>query len=537
MATSRRVLLWFRNDLRVRDHAALARAAERVKRGEADEVVACYCLDPRHFAKTPFGSLKTHFHRSRFLLESVRDLKTQLRAIGSDLLVRVGRPEEVLPTLEGQWVVAHAEATWEETQVEKKVEKAMKRLGGGLELVWGYSLYHLDDLPYPKGNLQMLPDVFTPFRNQVEGKCKPRQPLPPPSISLVAPPKSYPEGMDFWPDLDSLPLTEEVRGEMKQLQEQEEALRKDQTMPRWEGGETTAAQRLHHYLWETDAVARYFETRNGLLGGDYSTKFSPWLAHGCITPRQIWSELQRYETQRVKNKSTYWVVFELTWRDYFRFFCMKYGSQIFFEGGAKDMDVPWRRDHNLIQRWKDGMTGMPLVDANMRELKATGFMSNRGRQNVASYFCLDMGMDWRYGADHFESLLLDHDVTANYGNWNSAAGLTGGRINKFNIVKQSNDYDPEGKYIRCWVPELREVPVKYLFEPWKMPLELQERCGCVVGRDYPSPIPTKTLGRPDLPSKPSRGKPPVAGGRKPPRVQNTLERVWRNAGPGGRPHP
>lgn len=114
-------------------------------------------------------------------------------------------------------------------------------------------------------------------------------------------------------------------------------------------------------------------------------------------------------------------------------------------------------------------------------------MSNRGRQNVASYLVLDLGIDWRIGADHFESLLLDHDVCSNYGNWNAAAGLTSGRVNKFNITKQSKDYDANGDYIRHWLPELKNVPAPFIFEPWRLSAAEQERYGVKIGVDYPSP--------------------------------------------------
>jgi len=133
------------------------------------------------------------------------------------------------------------------------------------------------------------------------------------------------------------------------------------------------------------------------------------------------------------------------------------------------------------------------------------FMSNRGRQNVASYLVLDLGLDWRLGADYFESLLLDHDVCSNYGNWNSAAGLTGGRINRFNIAKQSRDYDPQAMYIKTWLPELKNVPLQHVFEPWKMPRKVQDSCSCVIGTDYPIPVQTSFQRRnDDMPKPPGR---------------------------------
>lgn len=222
----------------------------------------------------------------------------------------------------------------------------------------------------------------------------------------------------------------------------------------FQGGESAALARLRYYLWDSDLVSTYFDTRNGMLGGDYSTKFAPWLALGCLSPRTVYAELKKYEKQRTANKSTYWcvnmlttfsrsissnrVIFELIWRDFFKFFTIKHGTKIFFqEGVIPRAGARWRRDPEALARWREGKTGWPLVDANMRELKATGFMSNRGRQNVASFLALDLDLDWREGAWWFESCLLDYDVASNWGNWVAAAGLTGGRLNKFNITKQS----------------------------------------------------------------------------------------------------
>eukprot|EP00798_Chlamydomonas_sp_ICE-L_P024755 gene24755-10394_t len=183
------------------------------------------------------------------------------------------------------------------------------------------------------------------------------------------------------------------------------------------------------------------------------------LAIGCLSPRRVYHEIKKYEDQRKSNKSTYWVIFELIWRDFYR--------------------------------WANGTTGMPLVDANMRELAATGFMSNRGRQNVASYLVLDLGVDWRKGADIFESLLLDYDVASNWGNWVAAAGLTGGRVNKFNITKQAKDYDISGDYVRTWIPELAKVPPALIYEPWTMGKADQAKYGVEIGVNYPPPPSTR----------------------------------------------
>lgn len=262
----------------------------------------------------------------------------------------------------------------------------------------------------------------------------------------------------------------------------------------FEGGETAALHRVQQWMWDDDKLKEYFEIRNGMLGEGYSTKLSPYLGLGNISPKWLRNECKRYESIRgIENKSTYWVVWELTCRDYFHYHMEKYGKQAFYRNGMKNINRPWTSDKGniMLNRWLTGTTGVPLVDANMRELGATGWMSNRGRQNVASYLTLDMGIDWRAGAEWFESLLLDHDVYSNYGNWNAMAGLSGGRINRFNIAKQSKDYDPEGLYIKKWCPELKDVPVPLCFEPHKMSRGDQERFNCIIGGsdgNYPAPM-------------------------------------------------
>lgn len=181
-------------------------------------------------------------------------------------------------------------------------------------------------------------------------------------------------------------------------------------------------------------------------------------------------------------------MFELLVRDYFKFFALKHGNKIFSPSGTSGVRREWDADSTKLQMWKDGSTGLPLVDASMRELNATGFLSNRGRQNVCSFLAIDLNIDWRRGGEYFEEKLLDYDVTSNWVNWANGAGVTGGRLNRFNIVKQSKTYDSDGEYLRLWCPELRAVPGALIHEPWCMSEAQMNECGVVLGRDYPHPI-------------------------------------------------
>lgn len=379
-----RTVVWFRNDLRIHDNPLLAAAAA------AGEVLPVYCFDPRQFGPARHNALKCSPLRARFLIESVADLRDSLRSIGSDLVVGVGKPEELVPQLvsPGTTVLTSEQVCDEEIQVDAALRRALKPTSSTLQSLWCGTLYEKDALPF-RSDLSDMPDVFTPFRNKVESRAQTEAPLAPPRAgSLKLPPSdavvSSPSlGFDAMPDLAALGFTEE-----------QAAVAPDPrgVLP-FRGGESVALQRVRHYIWDADCLGSYFETRNGMLGADYSSKFAPWLALGSLSPRQVKAECESYERTRVKNKSTYWLVFELIWRDFYRFYALKHGNDIFKLLGPARVAQPWVSDPTLLQRWKDGRTGSPLVDANMRELLLTGFMSNRGRQIVASYLALDLKLD------------------------------------------------------------------------------------------------------------------------------------------------
>ena len=224
------------------------------------------------------------------------------------------------------------------------------------------------------------------------------------------------------------------------------------------------------------------------MGGDYSSKFSPWLSQGCLSPKMIYAEIKRYEQERVKNESTYWLFFELLWRDFFRLMGKKYENKIFQKLGTKGtLSLNLKNDPQLMQVWIEGRTGVPFIDANMRELSHTGFMSNRGRQNVASFLVKDLSVNWQMGADYFESLLLDYDPCSNYGNWNYVAGVgSDPRENRyFNILAQAKKYDPKGKYVKLWLPELANLPSDIIHRPDIISAQQETALGFHLGEDYP----------------------------------------------------
>ena len=490
---------WFRlMDLRLHDNPSLSEAVKIAKQNGNAGIVPIFCFDPRIFgesARSSYGSLKCGLKRAQFILESVVDLRNQLESLGSGLIVAHGKPEDIFLSIMSNAdvqretiprIFCQQEVCSEELAVDKAIRAGLSKHHpkASLETIWGSTMYALEDLPFKDGPYG-IPDTFTPFRNKVEKTCKIGIPLPTPNKSDLAIAKVEISAMTkcswtYMPTLQELGYSDE---------DAEFATKLD---PRcvldFKGGESAALARVKDYIWDKDLLKVYFDTRNGMIGGDYSTKFAPWLAHGCLSPRYVARECKKYEEERIENKSTYWVVFELLWRDFFKFFAMKHGNKIFFPGGTIDSDKRWGFDRRHFDAWKLGRTGFPLVDANMRELAATGFMSNRGRQNACSFLAHDMNTDWRHGADYFESILLDYDVHSNWGNWCSGAAMTGGRLNKFNIVKQSKDYDQNGDYVRLWLPELKDVPTEFIHEPWKMTQFQQMECNVRLGVDYPNPI-------------------------------------------------
>ncbi|MBT8206392.1 MAG: DASH family cryptochrome, partial [Eudoraea sp.] len=220
------------------------------------------------------------------------------------------------------------------------------------------------------------------------------------------------------------------------------------------GGENQAVKRIQHYFWESRKLSYYKHTRNGLIGKDYSAKLSPWLANGSLSPRSVYWEVKKYEQEVVKNQDTYWLIFELIWRDYFKYVSLKFGNRIFHKKGIINNNYTWDRSKKALDTWIQGTTAEPFVNANMKELAATGWMSNRGRQNVASYWAKELEQDWRLGAAYFESMLIDYDVHSNWGNWMYNSGVGNDpRDRKFNIGLQAERYDPAGKYRRLWLQE------------------------------------------------------------------------------------
>ncbi|EAZ96444.1 probable bacterial cryptochrome [Flavobacteria bacterium BAL38] len=430
-------LVWFRNDLRTIDNHSLYNACR-----ENDTVIGIYCLDPRHFEITPFGFKKTEKFRSQFLLETVTELQKNLLEKNIRLLVYYGYPEILIPEIIAKYQIHSIYSQHEWTSEENEIEQEIRNLISAVNWKNHYDqfLFHPADLPFE--DWKKIPEVFTDFRKQIEKKIRVRPTVaisPKPLTNLI-------EETTPIPTLKDLGFDSEA-SDFKQP---------EKTAFPFKGGENHAKKRIKDYFWDTKKLAVYKKTRNGLIGKNYSSKLSAWLANGSVSARTIYWEVQKFEKKVIKNEDTYWLIFELIWRDYFKYISLKHGNKIFQLNGILQKEYHWNQNKKAFNQWANGTTPEHFVNANMIELQKTGWMSNRGRQNVASYWAKEWEQDWRIGAAYFESMLIDYDVHSNYGNWMYNAGVGNDpRDRKFNIKRQAEMYDADGKFQKMWlIPEL-----------------------------------------------------------------------------------
>mgnify|MGYP000064510526 CR=1 FL=1 len=426
-------LVWFRNDLRVNDNISLYNALKK-----ASNTIGVYCFDPRHFEVIKYGFKKTEKFRAQFLIETVRELQDNLAKKNISLLVYIDNPENIIPKIVEEYKIDKVYSQKEWTNEEKVVSLNLKNKLQNIEFIESYDqfLFHPEDIPFT--NIQYLPEVFTVFRKRCEKEVKIRK--------IISIEKQL---------INNIIENHTKVPKLSDLGFEEFKTHKNSAFP-FKGGENEALKRIENYFWETKNLSKYKQTRNGLIGHNYSSKLSAWLANGSISPRTIYWKIKQYEKEIEANEDTYWLVFELIWRDYFKLISLKNGNKIFRVDGILKTKYEWKFDKKAFNEWILGNTKEPFVNANMIELLKTGFMSNRGRQNVASFWSKEWEQDWRIAASYFESLLIDYDVHSNYGNWiyNSGVG-NDPRDRKFNIKRQAELYDGKGEYQKLWLENKR----------------------------------------------------------------------------------
>lgn len=419
----RRSIVWFRSDLRLHDNEALVEAVK-----SSDAVFPVYVFDLRTYSgKTRFGFRKTAVHRARFIRDSVADLRKSLEERGLKLIVRAGHPEEVIyelaDTLKTTWVFCNRERTHEEVAVQDALEKNLWSIGQEMRFVRGKMLLYTQDLPFP---VTHAPDQFAMLRKETEHFVTIRKPLEVPELASV-----------------NCPVEEGHIPTLADLGYPERRLIKD--VEYFAGGESSGMLRLHQLRERCKSEA------HGPEQGE--TRLSPWISHGCLSPKFIYDQLVAQSDEIYLNCSEN-LANSLLWRDYYRLIGKKYKHRIFLASGPQSVKMrPLKHDLQSVKPWLEGKTGVPIVDACMTELKLTGYLSHRGRVLVANYLVNEIGANWLIGAEYFESMLLDYDPCSNYGNWNHVAGV-GVDYTKEKVTSFSNQekiMDPDGSYVDHWL--------------------------------------------------------------------------------------
>lgn len=445
------IIVWYRNDLRIHDHPALAKAIQ-----SADHVVPLFILNSSLLRGAHAGS-----NRNRFLIESLHDLKQSLKKIGGDLVIRNGDSlkvlQEVVQEVNAEAVYYTADFSPYAIQRDMRIEQQLKTadiefrsFSGRLIVGAAAKLRTKNDEPYK---------VFTPFYKrwlQVgrrELAMTPTKTVLPTSIKL-----------------GTIPAIKDLTNPH------------DLSSNVIKGGETEALKRFDAFI--RDGVQRY-KTSSNTMAEDATSRLSAYLHFGCISPRMIEENIPDSDGAHAWHR-------QLCWRDFYQYVLLHYPKNAKYEFQERYRSFKWETNKEHFKAWKDGKTGYPVVDAAMRQLREEGWMHNRARLIVGSFLTKDLLLDWRLGEEHFMKFLVDGDEANNNGNWQwiASVGVDPAPVFRrmYNPTSQHQKFDPHSEYVRRYVPELKNVPDDYIQEPWKMPEDVQRGAKCIIGKDYPKPI-------------------------------------------------
>lgn len=454
-------LLWFRTDLRLEDNLALVAAAERGR-----QVIPVY-IQPGMAERTWTAGAASDW----WLHQSLRSLAASLEARGSRLILRTGDAADVLTQMAKEtgaetvfWNRRYEPAA---RQIDVRVQTALREAGIDSADFNSQLLFEPWDIATKEGRPYQ---VFTAYWRACLAKNSPPEPLPAPD--QIPAPQSWPESVA----LDSFQL-EPVRDWKAGLQAV------------WNPGETGASDQLNSFLKR--AVDQYATDRDRpALPG--TSRLSPHLHFGEISPRTAWHSTQRHLAGAVSDRTgAETFLKELGWREFAHHLLYHFPQTTDQPLRTDFAHFPWEDNEAGLRAWQRGRTGFPIVDAGMRELWSTGWMHNRVRMIVASFLVKDLRIHWRHGALWFWDTLVDADLANNTLGWQWSAGCGADAapyFRVFNPVLQSEKFDPQGEYLRRWIPELSNLPAKWIHAPWKSPSEALKTAGVVLGKTYPLPI-------------------------------------------------
>lgn len=446
--THKRGLYLFTHDLRLEDNPALNHLIS-----QCESLLFVYLVDPKLTESSHHGFSRLGQHRWRFIWQSLRDLHQHLERFGHQLHLILGEPEKTLPALIEKHRIDLIAGSFNSGLNETRFWQALQdQTDCQVITLHQNALFTPEHLPVA---VDKIPKQFTPFRKLAEELAMPepvklnqllaqRKPIPEVETGV----ETGPETASQWPESPPL-LSDSQSDHQSELSDN----------PPYElpisGGSEAAWNHLDHFIWKSRAIDHYKQTRNTLdvvQQPDHVSLLSGWLAQGCLSARQVWREIGLYEQQFGDNESSYWLKFELLWREFFYWNAHRLGADLYCFAGERGKKPLTSFYAQRFKSWCEGCTTHPLVNACMKQLKTTGMLSNRGRQIVASALVNELQLDWRYGAAWFEHQLIDYDPGSNYGNWQYIAGVgadpRGGR--HFNLEKQASEFDPKGDFVHRW---------------------------------------------------------------------------------------
>lgn len=469
-------MIWFRKGLRIHDNPALDRA-----RREARHLFPVFVLDPRYLDPDPSafspGSARSGLNRIRFLMESLGDLDSSLRRLGSRLLILRGDPAKVICRLLKDWEIGKLCYEFDTEPYSQERDNQVKEFASlsGIEVFSpvSHTLFNPADIIEKNGGRPPLT-----YQKYVALAGTPPSPIAETYCTL--PPVGDVKGYE----LLTVPTVDELGyGDIEQ----------EEISP-FKGGETEALRRLNESLNDKKWVANFEKPK-----GDPSaflkpstTILSPYLKFGCLSSRYFYQCLDSvYQTVGKHTSPPVSLVGQLLWRDFF--YTVAFGTPNFdqMRGNRICKQIPWSDDDKLFVAWRDGKTGYPWIDAIMVQLKKWGWMHHLARHSVACFLTRgDMFIHWEKGRDVFERLLIDSDWAINNGNWLwlSCSSFFYQYYRIYSPISFGKKYDPDGRYIRYFLPVLKDMPKEYIYEPWTAPLKIQQKANCIIGRDYPMPV-------------------------------------------------
>lgn len=447
------VVWWIRRDLRLDNNNALKLALET-----GLPVLPVYIIDPNL-------EFSPSIPRQSFIFAGLEILDDKLHDHGSYLILRRGEPLEALQDLVRQnhvtRIFAEEDFSPYATRRDNKIAQQIP-----LVLVSGLTINHpavtlkADGRPYT---------VFTPFKNAWSK-------LPRGKTSAWQPGKSL-----------------ETPKNISTLQ-----IPRFTANPHFPAGEEAAAMRLQEFL--SEKIFAYHQDRD-MMDHDGTSMLSPYLKTGMLSIHKTWDMAEALLLDPQKENSSQGILTwqnELIWREFYQYILYHFPHVRHEAFDAAFRAIPWRDSYQDLQAWKSGMTGFPVVDAAMRQLVGMSWMHNRARMITASFLTKDLLINWQEGESWFMQHLVDGDLASNNGGWQWSAGVgtdAAPYFRIFNPILQGKKFDPAGKYIKKWVPELRNVPESFIHEPWLMPLDLQEQVGVRIGKDYPQRIVDRSASR------------------------------------------